>query len=29
MTPEGYKRWTAVVKPALEKVWAEANAKKK
>lgn len=26
MTPEGYQRWTAVVKPALEKVWAEANA---
>lgn len=29
MTPEGYKRWTAVVKPALEKVWAEANTTKK
>ncbi|MBA3697603.1 MAG: hypothetical protein H0W78_01880 [Planctomycetes bacterium] len=29
MTPEGYKRWTAVVKPVLEKVWAEANAKMK
>jgi lysophospholipase L1-like esterase len=28
MTPEGYKRWTAVVKPALEKVWGEANGKK-
>lgn len=29
MTPEGYVRWTKVVKPVLEKVWAEANAKKK
>lgn len=28
MTPEGYKRWTAVVKPVVEKVWAEANATK-
>lgn len=28
MTPEGYKRWTAVVKPAVEKVWVEASGKK-
>jgi lysophospholipase L1-like esterase len=28
MQPAGYVRWTAVVKPVLEKVWAEANAKK-
>ncbi len=27
MTPAGYVRWTAVVKPVLEKVWAEATAK--
>jgi lysophospholipase L1-like esterase len=27
MTPAGYVRWTAVVKPVMEKVWAEANAK--
>jgi len=29
MQPAGYERWTKMVKPALEKVWAEANAKKK
>ena len=29
MEPAGYERWTKVVKPVLEKVWAEANAKKK
>jgi len=29
MQPAGYVRWTAVVKPVLEKVWAEANSKKK
>lgn len=29
LSPEGYRRWTAVVKPVLEKVWVEANAKKK
>ncbi len=29
MEPAGYVRWTAVVKPVLEKVWAEANAKQK
>lgn len=29
MQPAGYERWTKAVKPVLEKVWAEANAKKK
>ena len=29
MQPAGYVRWTAVIKPVLEKVWAEASAKKK
>lgn len=29
MQPAGYERWTKMVKPALEKVWVEANAKKK
>ncbi|HEX3132764.1 MAG TPA: GDSL-type esterase/lipase family protein [Planctomycetota bacterium] len=29
MQPAGYERWTKVIKPVLEKVWAEANAKKK
>ena len=29
MTPAGYARWTAVVKPVMEKVWVEANTKKK
>jgi lysophospholipase L1-like esterase len=28
MLPAGYARWTTVVKPVLEKVWAEASAKK-
>jgi lysophospholipase L1-like esterase len=28
MTPVGYARWTAVVKPVLEKVWAGANTAK-
>jgi lysophospholipase L1-like esterase len=28
MKPAGYERWTKVVKPVLEKVWAEATAKK-
>ena len=27
MQPAGYVRWTAVIKPVLEKVWAEASAK--
>lgn len=29
MTPAGYERWTKVVKPVLEQVWAEANSPKK
>ena len=29
MQPAGYERWTKVVKPVVEKVWAEANAKRK